>query len=377
MVTRRDVLLGCGSALAFLAIPRSALAAAARIYRVPIRLQSGRLAVSCMIEGKGPFELGIDTGSLTSIITADLAKRLDLKQHGVTPLGIAGRYQNFPMFEAREIIFGSAFRQERVLFAGIDFPLGRDVVGMLAAGCLTTMDAELDFSAMQWRLYPDGGPDRTGWVAHERAIQTNDVGSPHLYGQVSLGGQKLRCLFDTGAPGSISIFSKVARKCGIDVDRQNWSPVMAGGKPRRLYRASAPIEIGGLRIERPLVLVEDEFPNFIEDGLVGLSLIQRLNLATEVQAARLWTRPNGNPGRPDRYNLSGLWIDEKGRDIKATMVGRGSPAEQAGIVAGDRIDGEFRDLIRQLGGRPGDPVSLAVVRGSQRREVTLVLREYL
>ena len=55
-------------------------------------------------------------------------------------MGIAGRYNRYPMFEAREVVFGDAFRQESVLFAGIqDAGFGRDVQGMLAAGCLTTM----------------------------------------------------------------------------------------------------------------------------------------------------------------------------------------------------------------------------------------------
>lgn len=379
MIDRRQVLLGLGAGVAISSLHgRAGAAASGKVYRVPVDLASGRLLVSCMIEGKGPFQLGIDTGSITSMIASDLAKRLDLSERGKTPLGLAGRYEDYPMFEAREIAFGNAFRQEHVLMAGIDFPLGRGVVGMLAAGCLTTMDSELDFSTMQWRLYPDGGPDRTGWVAHDDAIQTNRVGSPHLFGHAILGGQQLRCLWDTGAPGTISIFSKVARKCGIDVDGQNWSPVMAGGRPTRLYRSKLPIEIGGLSFETPLVHVEDDVPNFIGDGLVGLSLIQQLNLATEIKTGRLWTRPSGRPSRPERYGLSGLWVDQKGKNVVVSQVGKGSPAERAGIVPGDRVEGyTFSDLISHLGGKHGDSVPLSISRRGVLRDVKLTLEAYL
>ena len=379
MVTRREVLLGCGSALAILAVSGRAAAADRKVYRVPIRLQSRRLLVSCTIEGKGPYSLGIDTGGVTSVIQADLARVLDLKQRGVTPMGIAGRYDRYPMFEAREVVFGGAFRQQSVLFAGIqDAGFGRDVQGMLAAGCLTTRDSELDFSAMEWRLMPDGGPQRAGWVAHEDAIRTQKVGSPHLFGEASLGGQKLRVLLDTGAPGNPLFFAKVARKAGVDLDSQNWSPATTNGKEARNYRSPVPLQIGGLTIERPLIRVTDQIANFIEDGLIGLPTIQRLDLATEVKAGRLWTRPSGLPAEPDEYNMSGLWIDRKGDAIVAGLVGKGSPAEKAGIARGDRLEGyAFGQMIARLNGRVGQQVALSVTRGGQKRDVNLMLEDYL
>ena len=335
--------------------------------------------MSCSIEGKGPFSLGIDTGGISSLIQADLARQLNLKQRGVTPMGIAGHYDRYPMFEAREVIFGGAFRQESVLFAGIeDAGFGRDVQGMLAAGCLTTMDAELDFSAMQWRLMPDGGPQRLGWVAHEEAIRSQKVGSPHLFGDARLGGEKLRVLLDTGAPGSPLLFSKIARKAGIDLDRLNWSPASTNGKEARNYRSPVPLEIGGLRIERPLVRVTDKLPNFIEDGIIGLPTIKRLNIATEVKAGRLWTRPSGLPAETEDYNMSGLWIDRKGDEIVVGQVGRGSPAERGGIARGDRLEGHpFGQLIRRLNGAAGQQLTLSVSRGGQKRAVNLILEDYL
>lgn len=378
MVTRRDLLVGSASALAMLAWSARG-APGARAYRVPVQLASRRLLVSCTIEGHGPFALGIDTGGVTNIIQLDLARRLDLKQRGVTPLGIAGRYERYPMFEAREIIFGNAFRQANVLLAGTEgTSFGNGVVGMLAAGCLTAMDSELDFSAMEWRLFPDGGPQRAGWVAHEDSIRPTRVGSPHLFGQARLGGKAFRCLFDTGAPGTLLLFTKAARQAGIGIDGQNWSPAITNGNEARLFRARQPLAIGGLTIERPLVRVTDKLPNFVDDGIVGLPTIQRLNLATEVKAGRLWTRSSGRPAMPGDYNMSGLWVGRKGSEIVAGRVGKGSPAEQAGIAPGDRIEGfGFGELIARLNGRPGSRVAVRVSRDGSARDVTLVLEDYL
>jgi C-terminal processing protease CtpA/Prc len=76
--------------------------------------------------------------------------------------------------------------------------------------------------------------------------------------------------------------------------------------------------------------------------------------------------------------MSGLWIDRRGSDLFAGAVGKGSPAEQAGIATGDRIEGvEFEALIRQLNGNAGEQVSLGVSRDGARREVVLNLANYV
>jgi hypothetical protein len=377
MLTRRNMLLGCGSALAAFSLAAGA-APVGRVYSVPVRIASRRLLVDSMIEGQGPFAFGIDTGAVVSMIDFDLANRLNLGKRGKTGLGIAGRSDFYQMFEAREVVFGGAFRQERVLLAGLQgLRLGRDVMGMLAAGCMTSMDSELDFAAMEWRLYPAGGPVRGGWVAHEGAVSPSRIGSPHLFGNATVAGQPMRCLFDTGAPGPALLSPKAARRAGIGLDGQNWSPTQVNGRHSRVYRPSRPLEVGGLVVERPLIRVHDA-PAFTDDGIIGLPIMQRLNMATEVGAGRLWTRPNGRSAEPEAYNMSGLWIDRKGELLSAGRVGRGSPAEQAGIARGDRIEGlPFAPLIARLNGIAGSQVPLRVSRGGASRDVLITLADYL
>jgi hypothetical protein len=378
MLTRRNLLLSCGSLVTMLAMPAAATSGG-RVYSVPVRIASRRLLVDSMIEGQGPFAFGIDTGAVVSLIDSDLAARLRLGKRGKTGLGIAGRNDLYQMYEAREVVFGGAFRQERVLLAGLQgLRLGRDVMGMLAAGCLTSMDSELDFTAMAWRLYPDGGPSRDGWVPHEGAIRAVRIGSPHLFGNATIAGQPMRCLVDSGAPGPVLLSPKSARRAGIGLDGQNWSPTQVNGRESRVYRSVRPLEVGGLIVERPLIRVHDA-PAFTDDGIIGLPIMQRLDMATEVGAGRLWTRPNGRPAEPETYNMSGLWIDRDGQQLVAGRIGKGSPAEQAGIVRGDRIGGlPFGPLIARLNGSAGSQVTLQVSRGgAAARDVSLTLADYL
>lgn len=382
MISRRDVLVSVASLGAVGVAPKRLPAATVNppVFEVPIELQSRRLVVSCLINGSGPFAFGIDTGGFVSAVRLELAEQLKLRERGKSSMGIAGQTDLFPMFEAREVVFGNVLRQEHVLLAGTsDIGFGPGIAGMLAAGSVTTMDSEIDFAAREWRLYPNGGPARDGWDRYERAIElTSRVGSPHLFGSVALGAQTLRCLFDTGAPTPFVLFPRTARKGGIDLEAQSWSPARLNGREAQIFRSKLPLRIGGLTIEQPLVAVQKSFPSFIGDGLVGLPLIQRLNFATDVKQRVLWTRPSGLPAEPERYNRSGLWVDRRGGQLFAGQVGKGSPAERAGIVPGDRIEGiEFQALIQRLNGRSGNEVGFAVARGGAKRDITLTLTNYL
>jgi S1-C subfamily serine protease len=76
--------------------------------------------------------------------------------------------------------------------------------------------------------------------------------------------------------------------------------------------------------------------------------------------------------------MGGLWIDRRGNDLVAGAVGRGSPAVRAGIRPDDGIEGiGFEALIEQMLGKPGDEVAFSVSRSGVRRDVRLVLADYL
>jgi C-terminal processing protease CtpA/Prc len=76
--------------------------------------------------------------------------------------------------------------------------------------------------------------------------------------------------------------------------------------------------------------------------------------------------------------MSGLWIDRDGQRIIAGAVGQGSPAERAGIKAGDELGGmPFAAMIAALNGPAGAAVALEVGPASARRQVQLTLADYL
>jgi S1-C subfamily serine protease len=82
---------------------------------------------------------------------------------------------------------------------------------------------------------------------------------------------------------------------------------------------------------------------------------------------------------PDRLREALALADGQRRALLIAGVENGSPAEQGGLLLGDTllgIDGrpvqDVDDLRRHLG-RPGQVITLRIVRGGEARELTVTL----
>jgi S1-C subfamily serine protease len=58
-------------------------------------------------------------------------------------------------------------------------------------------------------------------------------------------------------------------------------------------------------------------------------------------------------------------------------VGNGSPAAKAGIQPGDRVVGEWSDVLRTISSSVGSRVVLKIERGVQSLDVAFTLSDFL
>lgn len=392
-MNRRDMLVAmAGAGVAGIAprcFSQDSGAPGNRVIVSRIGLVDGRVVMPITIGGKGPYLFLIDTGGATSMIEDELARELKLQVTGtVSARGIGGRAM-LGTYMARDVVFGGGARQATVSMAGMAGGFGARVRGALAAGMLTAVDGDLDIEAGQWRVYPDGRPDRSGFVKIEKAIRSNmndrNRASPRLYGEVAVNGQAFDCLLDTGAPGAISLSYDHGRRLRLWDDARPFAPqgssgIGGSGGIGRIVRADH-AEFGGVRFERPLVLVRgpQDGSRGQHDGIVGLSLLRRFNLSTDVRAKALWVQPHGDTKSvQERYGLSGLWLERKGEEVRVAAVGTGSPAAGAGVAVNDQIIGlDFGAAIAKISGKPGQVVELNVAGASGSRVVKLTLQPFL
>jgi hypothetical protein len=148
------------------------------------------------------------------------------------------------------------------------------------------------------------------------------------------------------------------------------------------------IEIGKYRLPDLLTsfVAPDDKGEVRAEAMIGLGLFSRFNIIYDYPGHRMFLEPNRRFTEPSEYDMSGL-VMRKGKD-GAWIVGRvypGSPADEAGLVAGDtvtKINGAasstydffaLHDLFRKSGTR----VTLTVPRTGEERTISLTLRRVI
>lgn len=376
-------------ALPALALPGLALPGLARAEGAPaarFRFEGQRVLLPVTLDGQGPYDFVFDTGAVISGIRLDLARTLKLQEVRQVKLGFGGPGRRFPLYAARNVVIGGNIRQAEMAVFGLEGNLlgGQ---GLLASGMMTTLDADLAFSGMEYRLYPGGRGEREGFTrigSQFRADENSDNGSPQIVVEAVLDGTPGRFILDTGMPRTIVLFGPAVRRRGLwDDARPHTFQALSGitGMSRGRIVRGQRLTLGPLTIDRPLVTLRDpelKGPLEVLDGIIGIDLIQQLDLSTEVAAGALWVRPSGRPAPAERYNRAGVWLGRRkdGR-VFVDEVAPGSAAAAAGVQAGDLLDPgrEIGESAAPFMGPAGAVVTLNLERGGQRRAVPVTLAD--
>jgi serine protease Do len=379
------MLLGALAAAPLLAT--APLAAQGRAGGGRIALLDNRLWLDVSIGGRGPWPFIIDTGAFVNLIREDLARSLGLRAIGPLNMGGIGGRTTEMLYRARDVRLG-ALEAGAMAFAGHgrDLRIHPRAMGALSASLLTFADSDLDFEAMEWRRYPDGREARPDFTPLPGRIQRARPGggAATLVVDTTIDGQVYRLQVDTGSPAQLHLWSRSARRSGLWDDGRPFAPVrpsgIGGEGARGRLKRIGDVRLGSLVFPRALAVLEDPAADDSHsgDGLIGLPLIQRMNLSTDVRRAALRARPNAVPPPPERYGLSGLWVESERGGVTVVEVSPASPAAEAGLRVGDTVtDVSLDAFVGRLSGRPGDTVEIAYRRGGEGRRTRLTLRAFL
>jgi len=343
----------------------------------PIKLIGGRVAMAVTINDVQTFMFAIDTGGATSLINETVAHDLGLPSAGYVDVGIFGQSGPRRLFETKSINYAGIFRQKHAGFVGVPGePLGDGLAGSLDCGILTTFFCELDYEALEWKVWPRTRPTLSGYSRLDAEITSPQPGlSPFIVSSARVNGSKRRLLLDTGSESFVRLNHDVAQELGLWSDQWPYAPFRGGARITRIDS----LDFGGSDFQRPLaLLLTDNRESTISDGLIGLPTLRRFNLVCDPTNSAVWGLRNNLPAPAEHYPLSGLWVDTSGTSMKVAVVGTGSPAQKSGMKIGDVIlNKDAPTLFQQLAGSQGSLITLEIARRDQRSMISFTLEPYL
>ncbi|HEY4028737.1 MAG TPA: aspartyl protease family protein [Caulobacteraceae bacterium] len=221
---RRRLALGLCAALAGLSAAATAEAETAcklrQLAELPITMIGSRPTVPVKINGH-PAPFFIDSGAEFGTITLSWAKRLDVHDQvapGSTLKGVGGvqalRYAKVDEFDLADLPL------KHIDFFVAEAGLEPSVAGVVGENILGALDTEYDFANGVVRIFkPEncGGDFLAYWSDGKASVvpmQGTEREHRHIITDVTVNGQHMKALWDTGAPRSM-LTKRSAARAGV------------------------------------------------------------------------------------------------------------------------------------------------------------------
>jgi hypothetical protein len=356
---------------------------------------AGHLFVRGTIGASGPLWFTLDTGASLSLLDEACARRLGLALAPGQSITGAGGTEHGQ--SARDVVLrlGSVELRERELdvlpLDSLRRALGRDVDLVLGYELWSRLVVEIDPLAREICLHD---PEAWTWDEKGEAIPITLIENcPYVGVQLELPGVgrvDAECIIDTGSGNTLILQGEFVARHGLRERLGLILPLRAGGVGGEFEMGVGRLpglRVGNFEIERPLVLLggQGEFAERGRAGNVGCGFLRRFKTIFDYPRGRMILEANARFAEPEEFDMSGVGfrMDAAEPDgLCIAAVRPGSPAEEAGLRAGDRlvaIDGRPAvelglERVRALLREDGRERLLAIRRGDELRDVRVKLR---
>ena len=358
---------------------------------VPFQVRNGHLFVDVKLNGKGPFHMLFDTGGVNVVLPATV-DTLGLKPQGRLPAGGSGdTQQDLALVPVDRLEIGG-ITLERQLFAAVDLSaLMRrvegvdDAAGIVGYELLKRFPARIDYEHSKLVFYrphafhPPANAVRVPFVFHRHV--------PQVRGRVD--GIEGAFDIDTGSRASLTLAAPFVERNGLAAkyraSRDVISGAGVGGHSRALLARAEVLSLGDVEVKAPVTYLSLAKAGAFADpalaGNVGYGVLRRFNVTFDYARARLYFEANANDALPDAHDRAGLWLERGERGFEVIEVVPDSPAQAAGLVAGDvivAIDGKpyrsvsLSELRAKLRGVPGSRIRLKPERKGAKEAIVVL-----
>jgi hypothetical protein len=352
----------------------------------------GHIIVPVSLDGKAA-SLCFDSGGANFLVPQAL-QRLGLRASGGVATGGAGAKEQMTAFTAVSTVdFGGArLSNQNFVVTSLQYQFmhpRKNVApeGLIGYEYLANFRVAVRYADRQIDVAPFEAPALAGGVT----LPFKSDGR-HAYVLATIDGVSGYYLLDTGNAGGIVLNGPFVQSNRLFPNGGliYQSPGGVGGGFQTTLAAAKSFSFAGQTFHDVPVSIPQVSSGFFATrgvaGNLGSGFLQRFTVVFDYKAATATFIPNRNVRMAFRADRTGLSLDQRdGSAFIVTRVVPGSPASQAGIVAGDRITAfAGKQLASGYGG--GDfypyatgraPFKLTVVHAGASRSVTLVPRTLL
>jgi predicted aspartyl protease len=218
----------------------------------------------------------VDTGGYVTSISQDTANAMHLTPHDIR----FNRIQDAGGKEATQYVYADSFRlggmEAKKFDLMVDQVKDARIDGTLAPDLLRNFDVDFDFASMTMNLFRPHGCDGKAvyWTSSYIAMPMEVTKAGHTRVDVTLDGEDMDAILDSGASYSVMTFSSARRFFSLHPDSAGMVKAghMSGGQGsvNDSYRYPfKSLSAGGVAISNPKLMVVDA-PNILRDENVSL-----------------------------------------------------------------------------------------------------------
>lgn len=254
----------------------------------------GHMAVDVAVNGH-PLHFIVDTGGVFSAISNPAAQAIGLHPAPIGPAfkiqdaggAVANRYARI------EYISFAQFRSENLTLMMTNLPPGED--GVLAPDLLRNFDIELDFAAQTMNLFkrPRCDDHVVYWTDDFVALPMRLTDQGHIRIPVSINGQAINAMVDTGSP--YSLIGDNTAKAIIGEGKEFGKAITlsggAGGKIGGVRIAPDSLIVGKFQWVSPSLISTPNKTGWHMDGsdmLLGLDILHDLHVFIDYKGGRFY-----------------------------------------------------------------------------------------
>jgi membrane-associated protease RseP (regulator of RpoE activity) len=303
-----------------------------------------RIYIPATVNGQATHVL-LDSGAETTVLDKTWAEKMGIKPSAsVVAVGTGGR-QEAELASGVTVRIG-ALELKNITVALIDLAavekmIGRPLPVILGKEVFNELVVDLDFEGKTIAFHDPQVFQAPAGAVETPVIMANGIRSVPVSVE---GGAPVQFDFDIGNGGPLIVYSAYWKAHGLLDDGRGKSKTLSGavgGLREQQVATVRSLTFGGATFnDIPTVFTDDRGESAESNrtfGNIGLPILSRFRMYADFSHDRLFLQPTADVADPFPRDLTGLRLQPGAEKAPILMVAPGSPAEAAGIKAGEVI----------------------------------------